>query len=369
MSYVVFKKIGPEGDPRRVIPAVTREAMRLAGWRKYIKKRRVFVKGNFISPQLIPGQNTNPFVVAGVVQELTEAGFDVAVGDASLTASSTTIVKSKVVWGYEQVAQKYNAEFINLSEAECIEHDLREIKTKIKCGNMTKAGRKVLDSLDSLLFPRFLLDADIVTVPVIKSHPYTTLTCCLKNSWGCIPRVLRSHLHPAVGQVITIVNKILAPRFAVVDGTIGMNGKGPRTGRPKICNVIMAGHDIVAVDSLVASYMGFSPDQVEHIVLADINGVGSSQTFQLLGDEFEKASAPFLTEENFAMLLERKLRDTPLQGMLFQSPLFAVLCALSNFNSSYLYPITKGYRYLNDIVSKSWYGRIFEELKQGQVGL
>ncbi len=60
--------------------------------------------------------------------------------------------------------------------------------------------------------------------------------------------------------------------FTLADGTIAMEGNGPRTGTPKICNVIFASNDLVSLDSSVASFMGIELPQ--HVKTAHQRGLG-----------------------------------------------------------------------------------------------
>jgi len=99
----------------------------------------------------------------------------------------------------------------------------------------------------------------------MKTHCLTTMTCALKHFWGVVPRV-RHQYHLVVDEAIADINQFLKPKvaFILVDGTVCMESDGPRTGKLKICDKILASHDPIALDATVAKYMGFEvPHHVE----------------------------------------------------------------------------------------------------------
>ncbi len=52
----------------------TKKVMNLAKWSEHIDGDNVFVKVNYMSDQVIPGLCTSPWVLEGVLQELTSQG-------------------------------------------------------------------------------------------------------------------------------------------------------------------------------------------------------------------------------------------------------------------------------------------------------
>jgi hypothetical protein len=66
-SKVAFVKVKHEENG--VQKAVIR-AMKLANWKRYVRGKKIFVKINGISDQLVPGQCTSPWVIDAVLSEL-----------------------------------------------------------------------------------------------------------------------------------------------------------------------------------------------------------------------------------------------------------------------------------------------------------
>jgi len=62
-----------------------------------------------------------------------------------------------------------------------------------------------------------------------------------------------------LNQAVAELNQVLRPRLIVVDGTIAMEGDGPIAGTPVDLNVVMAGTDAVALDTICARIMGIDP--------------------------------------------------------------------------------------------------------------
>ena len=57
-------------------------------------------------------------------------------------------------------------------------------------------------------------------------------TGALKNQWGCIPRYDSILLHKHLHELIAAVNAIRPVTLALMDGLVGMQGRGPINGYP-----------------------------------------------------------------------------------------------------------------------------------------
>lgn len=345
-SKVAFVKV--ERDSNSVQNAV-KKAMRLAKWKQHIKGKKIFVKINGMSDQLVPGQCSSPWVIDAVLSELRKEfpKSDIKMGDSDL-GTHQQLNKAAKVWGFYDIADKFDVEFVNLSEQDLVKKDfngqiLREIEV-----------------------PKLLLDADsIINIPVAKTHCLTTITCCLKNHWGMLPK-FRHQFHLVVNQAIPDVNVFFRKTtFNIVDATIGMEGNGPRTGIPKIFDAIFAGCDRVAVDSAVATFMRFNPRKIEHIVNAEKIGVGRTD-FEIVGDV--STFKPVMTvaprmNTHPVFLLERSCRKTPvLNTLIFRTKIFDFFawCA-TQYNTTWWYNLY-GKKYTEEIISNSCYGDEFRRL-------
>jgi uncharacterized protein (DUF362 family) len=123
---------------------------------------------------------------------------------------------------------------------------------------------------------RTWLEADaFVTLPVLKTHGTTVFTGSLKNQWGCIPRYDRILLHKHLHELIVTVNAIRPVTLALMDGLVGMQGRGPINGYPINLNVLLASRDPVALDATAMRLIGLEPATSRHVVDAQRIGLGT----------------------------------------------------------------------------------------------
>jgi uncharacterized protein (DUF362 family) len=135
--------------------------------------------------------------------------------------------------------------------------------------------RSRFTSLEQLYFPRTVLDADLlVSMPKLKTHHWVGVTLSMKNMFGVIPSSIygwpKNVLHWAgIGNSIVDINSTLpVPRFALVDGIVGMEGNGPIQGEAKAAGVLVMGADFAAVDATCARLMRIDPAKVEYLAWA-----------------------------------------------------------------------------------------------------
>jgi uncharacterized protein (DUF362 family) len=151
-------------------------------------------------------------------------------------------------------------------------------KYDVKMVNFTKDSWVETDEplLKGWGLSRTLLEADVlITLPVLKTHATTVFTGALKNQFGCVPQHDRILLHPRLDRVLVALNRILQPKLTIMDGIIGMEGRGPINGRPREYGRIIAGTDPVAVDATAMRLVGIDPMTAKHVRLAAAEGLGN----------------------------------------------------------------------------------------------
>jgi uncharacterized protein (DUF362 family) len=323
------------GDSKQSVLDAVSEAMELASWKKYLvinrrKPKKVFIKVNLLSFQVVPGHCTSPWVLEAVLKKLKEeTNFKIFVGDANV-ATIKQIEKGSINWDYVNICKNYGAKFVNLSKEEIIEQDFHGA------------------IFHRMYFPKILTQMDyIITLPVPKTHNVAGMTCALKNQWGCIP-TFRHQYHDRVQKAIAEINKALAVRFVVCDATVGSEGEGPRTSTPIACDHVFASHDLVAMDSFIAEFIGINKKEIQCIDEAERLKLGSSR-FALQGDTARvldknnkvisrRFKKPVLKHHPI-VFLEMKLRKVPvLSYLLFKTVIFKIPAFLaSRYNSIYWY--------------------------------
>lgn len=331
-SAVSHAKI--KGNDKEAVLDAVKKAMQLADWKKHVKGKKIFLKPNLLSDQLVPGQCTSPWVFEGVVKVIRELGdVEIYAGDADV-ATAKQMEKAARTWGIKDVCEKYGVRFVNLSKQPTV-------KIKVPKGKIFR----------SLNIPKILADCDcIVTIPVIKTHNVTTMTCSLKNQWGCIPR-FRHQFHLVADKCIPELNSALKVKFAVADGTVCLEENGPRVGRPKIMNSVFATSDRVAMDTCACNFMQINPKTVGHIQYAEKIGLGDPK-YNIRGDKMEsKKFRPALVENHPIVKWELRLRKIPvINELLFKTPIFNIPAFFAaKYNSIWWYHL-KGKRWAKKVV-------------------
>ena len=101
-----------------------------------------------------------------------------------------------------------------------------------------KAKMHVLHRIfpDGIQIPDYFFGKNIVHLPTMKCHIYTTTTGAMKNAFGGLLATKRhythSWIHRTLVDLLAIQKEIHSGLFAVMDGTTAGNGPGPRTMIP-----------------------------------------------------------------------------------------------------------------------------------------
>jgi uncharacterized protein (DUF362 family) len=235
------------------------KAIDLAGGIKLSGQRKIVIKVNLCDSRTPDtGAITHPAFLDALLKYLRERFGDIEIFVVE-SDGRVVIADLFVKWfGLLQVIEKWNAKWLNLSKDECTE-------------------RRIQDFDYPIMVPKVFTDSYFITVPKLKTNVLTTMTCCLKNQFGCNPRSDKQIFHPGLDKAIVALNLAVgAPDFCIVDGIIGVGGVwGPSFGPPIHSQLIIAGNDMVAVDSVCAKIMGLNPSRIGHIRLAEKKGLGS----------------------------------------------------------------------------------------------
>ena len=125
--------------------------------------------------------------------------------------------------------------------------------------------------------------ATYVNVAKLKTHSMTTVTLGIKNQWGFVAQADRIadhnfNLHSKLVDVLEYVR----PDFTLVDAREALDrGHYPATSMLDALalpvGLVIGGDDVVAVDAVSASILGFDPFEIEHIRLACERGFGEAR--------------------------------------------------------------------------------------------
>jgi uncharacterized protein (DUF362 family) len=252
----------PPGDARvAVVPATTydhgleavvRDGLEAIG--ADVAGANVVLKPNFVEYDVGTAINTDPRLVAATVLAVRRLGAsNVIVAEGPGHRRDTQYVTTRS--GLLEALSDVDASFVDL--------------------NIDAVRRRPLHSrytpLGELWLPATVVDADVVvSMPKMKTHHWAGVTLSLKNCFGCVPgRVYgypKNALHWAgLQNSILDVSAAVRPRYAIVDGIVGMQGNGPISGEPIDAGVVVFGNDPVATDVIAATVMGAEPEAIPYL--------------------------------------------------------------------------------------------------------
>lgn len=287
-------------------------AMDLIDWKKQIKKNGcVVVKPNMGNLTYVPGVITNPDVVYHVVSRLRDYVDDVIVGESDGIRYSCN--EAFIKTGIRAAVEKAGGRILNFSED-------KQVSVKI-------------DGLywKEVILPKSIVDADsFISIPLIKTHEATILTCGIKNQWGCIADRNRILHHHHIHQVLVDVNSAIQPNLVITDGTTCMEGNGPIHGFTKELNIIIASNNIVANDIVVAQLMKLTNMNIKHLdnAIAMDLGPKSIDEIELKGENLNNLNDLYLAPPNPDIVTNAMAsiyRSKFLTKLVFVSPLFRVM--------------------------------------------
>ena len=147
-----------------------------------------------------------------------------------------------------------------------------------------------------------MLEADVlIFLSKMKVHKLTQISLTLKMNQGSLDwyDAIRNHRADMHQKMIDML-KAMRPHLSVVDALWPMQGQGPGSPYPedliKDFNVILAGKDPVAVDSVGATIMGFdSRHDIPMLRGAEMAGLGVAnlERIDVAGTPIQKVQRPF----------------------------------------------------------------------------
>ena len=307
-----------------------------------------------------PGANTTPWQLEGTILALRAAGL----ADLVCVQNDTVVTdpkKGERLNGYLGVLDRYGVPV----RYNCDPHDLEWVRYEPK-GKMLALPRVFPDGIQ---IPGFFLGTNIVHLPTVKCHIYTTTTGAMKNAFGGLLATRRHYthtwIHETLVDLLTIQKEIHAGIFAVMDGTTVGNGPGPRTMVPVRKDVLLAAADQVAIDAVAAKMMGFDPLAIRYLALAHERGLGVAdpRDIELVGDaDAGRENWHFSVGDNMASRVGDLLWFGPfkrLQRLFFHTPLVYVFVAGSYVYHDFLWYPVFGRRAVRDFTRTSPWGALF----------
>jgi hypothetical protein len=218
--------------------------------------------------------------------------------------------------------------------------------------------------------PEYFVGKNIVHLPTVKTHIYTTTTGAMKNAFGGLLNTRRHYthtwIHETLVDLLAIQKEIHSGIFAVMDGTLCGNGPGPRTMIPVEKDYILASADQVAIDAVAAKMMGFDPLSIKYLRMAheDRLGCADPREIEIVGEDIANVNFGFTVGDNFASLAGDLFWFGPLksiQKLLFHTPLVYGFVFGSYLYHDYLWWPLKGKRMMRKVRRDSKWGDFFDQ--------
>jgi uncharacterized protein (DUF362 family) len=337
-----------------------RTAMRMAGVERALDPGEATILKDNISWHFpFPGANSTPWQLEGTILGLQEHGHKNLVCVQNQTVV-TDAFKGEDLNKYVPVFKKYDVPVrFNFKD-----EDMRWVEYR------PKTPLLVLDQIypEGIRIPDFFFGKNIVHLPTVKCHIYTTTTGAMKNAFGGLLNTYRhythSWIHETLVDLLAIQKEIHAGIFAVMDGTTAGNGPGPRTMVPEQKNVILASADQVAIDAVAAKMMGFDPMSIKYLRLAHERGLGTADVreIKVVGSDVSGIDWRFSVGDNGASLIGDLLWFSPLkrlQNIFFRTPLVNFFIFGSEFYHDYYRWPLKDRRAFHKWLKASPWGALF----------
>jgi uncharacterized protein (DUF362 family) len=330
------------------------------------KKQTTIIKDNISWHYPLPSANTTPWQLEATILALKKNGFD----KVTCVQNKTEVTKAEMGEELNHFTPVFRDHHIPVL-FNFKEEDMKWIHFE------PKAKMHVLNEIypEGIQIPDYFIGKNMVHLPTVKCHIYTTTTGAMKNAFGGLltHKRHRTHtfIHETLVDLLAIQKEIHSGLFCIMDGTTAGNGTGPRVMKPVEKNVMLASEDQVAVDAVAAKLMGFDPMSIKYIRMAheDGLGVGDPSQIEIVGDKdianenwgfkvglcFHQFAA-WITWFGPTKFLQRALTEPP-------------LLHLGNFYSHFYHDVfhwplieSKIYKkWLND----SEWGKLFMQYKEG----
>lgn len=253
-------------------------------------KKKIVIKPNFVHSN-IPLCATHIDAVKATLDFITKYTDEkITIAEGSFELPTKNAFQN---YGYYGLKDNYNVEFVDLNEDKYKEIKLFDKNLKPLKFRVTKT----------------IVESDFrISVSPMKTHDSVTVTLALKNM--LVGSLLKDNkrddkwmIHAsgnlkAMNLNLAKLAEFIPPHLSVVDGLVGMEGKGPGFGDPVEMGIALASADFLSCDTMGAYLMGFDPDEVGYLYYCKEKnlGEGDLDKIEIIGnaslDECRKKFKP-----------------------------------------------------------------------------
>lgn len=270
MKKVIIHKVGIKPDRQSLKFALEELLSPLGGMGKYVKPGdKVMLKPNVgftISPET--GKVTDPEVVYAVAESAIAAGAsEIWIAESSIVGTDTG--EAFETAGYGIFSDKEKVCLIDLKK------------------EATRAFRHPEAScMETLYFFERVFKADVlIDIASMKTIMSSVISMGMKNLKGLIRDDTKKQCHyNNLNEAIVDINRCVKPNLTIIDGLIGCSLFDPIEH-----GILLAGEDIVAVDTVAAICAGVDPKTVKYLCIAEEAGLGvmDMNEIEILGERPE----------------------------------------------------------------------------------
>ena len=184
---------------------------------------------------------------------------EIIIGESAAVSHST--MEAYRVSGIAEVARKRGVRLVDFKKD-------RQVELSVPRGR----------SIAAVQVAETVLKADfLINLPILKVHSQTRVTAGLKNLKGCISDAEKKRFHRLdLEQCIADLNTVIKSDLVIVDATL-CSLAWEEGGDPVRLDTVIAGTNVLAVDSFAATLLGYNPEEIRHFLLAEEHGLGSTR--------------------------------------------------------------------------------------------
>jgi uncharacterized protein (DUF362 family) len=259
------------------------EALKLIEADKLITpKDEVLIKPNYVSAKHpSTGITTDSRIVEEIIRFVKNSGvMNVIVGEGGAGDTERAFDVTEI----RGVTRRQGARLVNLNQDSRVQVRIPRASALHEVGTAETA----------------LKSSCIINVPKLKVHHMALATISMKNLMGLI--LPKNIMHSQIDEKIVDLASFFKDKVKIniVDGIIGAE-IDETSGSPVEMDLVIAGQDMVAVDSVASTVMGIDPLKVKYLRLAEERGLGVSNLseIEVLGKPIEEVARKFRLPSGF----------------------------------------------------------------------
>lgn len=208
----------------------TKKAMALSNWDSNVNGKKILIKIDCNSQEVVPNRGVSPWVFEGVVKEIKDKIPDSEIFVAERTDNFKENLKN---WGLLEICKNNSVKIV----------DLNNEKTK---------------ESEGILIPKILFDVDyVISLFASRIEDTGDFFGSLQNVANCVENNTPENLI----KIISLIN----PNFSISDMTTVIKKKGFKKYQLKKLDRVLAAKDSIAIDIVTSKGLGLRPKKIMSI--------------------------------------------------------------------------------------------------------